>query len=248
VNDLITSSDTMTSIQIADLIGKQHPHIMRDIRDELEKLEAGGVNGESKFGLSSYTTDQNKELPCYILTREGILQLAARYDAVTRAKLIEMAMRSEQSRKAMSQIEILASVAAEMAKQEQQMKVLSSSVESVQTEVQEMREVIELTSDNWRKGVVLLVNRIARKGGGCYKAVWEDIYKNLNSRLGANLDRRLDNKRMRMAENGSSKTERESITKLDIIGEDKKLIDGTVHLIKILAVKNGVRWSEKELQ
>lgn len=92
MNELIISTKPITSMQIAEIIGKQHQHIMRDIRDELERLEAGGINGESKFGLSSYTTEQNKILPCYQLSREGVLQLAARYDAVVRAKLIELAM------------------------------------------------------------------------------------------------------------------------------------------------------------
>lgn len=82
----------MTSMQIAEVTGKQHQHIMRDIRDEIEKLEAGGIDGASKFGLSSYTTEQNKEMPCFILTKEGVLQLAARYDAVVRAKLIKMVL------------------------------------------------------------------------------------------------------------------------------------------------------------
>jgi phage antirepressor YoqD-like protein len=96
MSDLITTIKTMTSIQIAELTGKQHKDILRDIRDESEKLQAGGICGERKFALSFYITDQNKELPCYELSREGVLQLAARYDAVTRAKLIEMAMRTEQ--------------------------------------------------------------------------------------------------------------------------------------------------------
>lgn len=88
MNALMTSQ-TMTSIQISELIGKQHKDVLRDIRDEAEKLAAGGIDGKRKFALSSYQTEQNKELPCYVLTKEGVLQLAARYDAVTRAKLIK---------------------------------------------------------------------------------------------------------------------------------------------------------------
>lgn len=87
---------TMTSMQIAKITGKLHHHILRDIKDELEKLAIGGLNGETKFGLSSYTTDQNKQMPCYNLTEKGVLQLAARYDAVTRAKLIDLAMKSNE--------------------------------------------------------------------------------------------------------------------------------------------------------
>jgi Rha family phage regulatory protein len=91
MNSLITFNK-MTSMEIAEITGKRHADIMRDIRDEIEKLEAGGIFGERKFALSSYTTDQNKEMPCYQLTEEGVMQLAARYDAVVRAKLIDKVM------------------------------------------------------------------------------------------------------------------------------------------------------------
>jgi len=95
MNELITSTKPTTSMEIVEITGKRHADIMRDIRDELDKLAEGGITGERKFALSSYTTSQNKIEPCYILTREGVLQLAARYDAVTRAKLIEIAMRQD---------------------------------------------------------------------------------------------------------------------------------------------------------
>ena len=39
--------------------------------------------------MSEYQDRTGRTLPMYILTREGVLQLAARYDAVVRFKLIE---------------------------------------------------------------------------------------------------------------------------------------------------------------
>jgi Rha family phage regulatory protein len=95
MSNLLTTVNKMTSMEIAEITGKRHADIMRDIRDEIEKLEAGGIFGERKFALSSYTTDQNKIMPCYQLSQEGVLQLAARYDAVVRAKLIEKVTRQD---------------------------------------------------------------------------------------------------------------------------------------------------------
>lgn len=130
MNDLITSTSTMTSMQIAEITGKQHQHIMRDIRDEVERLEAGGINGASKFGLSSYMSEQNKELPCYRLTREGVLQLAARYDAVTRAKLIERALESKTTLVAASESEarLLRAKAMEMNAKTRAFKVIMGGI------------------------------------------------------------------------------------------------------------------------
>ena len=78
----------MSSLEIAELTGKQHAHVMRDIRALLEQ----GVS-ESNFGLSSYKQSQPnggyKEVPCYNLTKKGSLILASGYNAVLREKIID---------------------------------------------------------------------------------------------------------------------------------------------------------------
>ena len=242
MNELITTVERMSSIQIAEIIGKLHKDVLRDIRDEAEKLAAGGIDGERKFALSSYLSEQNKELPCYNLTREGVLQLAARYDAVTRAKLIEMAMRSEQPRKAMTQIEILAGIAGEMAKQEQQMLAIAGTVSSIQSSMQDMRNVIALDPIGWREECLKLVRKIAIAWGGPHmnRDVWTEIYKLIDARAGVSLETRLTNKRRRMADEGICKSKRDNVNGLDIIGEDRKLIEITVHIVKQMAIKHGV--------
>lgn len=86
--DLILSKQTMSSLEIAELTGKQHAHVMRDIRNLLEL----GVS-ESNFGLSSYNQPQPnggyKKVDCYELTRKGSLILASGYNALLREKIID---------------------------------------------------------------------------------------------------------------------------------------------------------------
>lgn len=79
----------MTSLEVAEITGKEHKSILRDIRDEIEKLETQGIFTEHIFVLSEYHDKTGRTLPMYVLTRDGVLQLAARYDAVVRFKLIE---------------------------------------------------------------------------------------------------------------------------------------------------------------
>ena len=62
------------------------------LRLEIEKLENAGVPTHPKFGVRA-RMGITGEIPYYELSKEGVLQLAARYDAVIRAKLIELAMR-----------------------------------------------------------------------------------------------------------------------------------------------------------
>ncbi len=78
----------LDSRMIAHHFGKEHKNVLADIRDEMEKLKKAELGGQLIFQPSSYANNQNKVQPCYILTKAGALQLAARYDAVARRKLI----------------------------------------------------------------------------------------------------------------------------------------------------------------
>lgn len=85
----LTAVTQMTSLEVAEITGKEHKSVLRDIRDEIEKLETQGIFTEHIFVPSEYHDKTGRTLPMYVLTRDGVLQLAARYDAVVRFKLIE---------------------------------------------------------------------------------------------------------------------------------------------------------------
>ena len=80
----ISQVQGMTSLQIAEATGKRHDHIIRDIRNLLEK----GV-GAHNFGETSYTDKSNRQSPMYQLTPKGCLILASGYDPVLREKIID---------------------------------------------------------------------------------------------------------------------------------------------------------------
>lgn len=88
---ILGNENIMTSLEISEITGKRHDQILRDIRDEIEKLEKQGIGAEHIFVLGEYLDKNNQKRPMYSLTKEGVLQLAARYDAVVRFKLIEKA-------------------------------------------------------------------------------------------------------------------------------------------------------------
>ena len=88
---ILGNENIITSLEISEITGKRHDQILRDIRDEIEKLEKQGIGAEHIFVLGEYLDKNNQKRPMYSLTKEGVLQLAARYDAVVRFKLIEKA-------------------------------------------------------------------------------------------------------------------------------------------------------------
>ena len=90
---LLESKGTMTSLEIAEITGKEHYNILRDIRDEIDKL--GTERGQLIFEESYYINEQNKKQPMYVANVQGILQLGARYSADVRYKLIEKVTKKE---------------------------------------------------------------------------------------------------------------------------------------------------------
>ena len=88
--ETLERDDRMTSLQIAEVTGKQHKDIMRAIR----KMEPAWQNVcERNFTLTSREVEQPKggtrETPCYSLTKEECLYIATKFNDEARAKLIK---------------------------------------------------------------------------------------------------------------------------------------------------------------
>lgn len=71
----------VTSLQVAERFGKEHKHVLRDIRIILEADEDGF--SESNFGLSSYLTEQNKEMPMYVMSKDAFTLLTRSLTSAT---------------------------------------------------------------------------------------------------------------------------------------------------------------------
>ena len=89
------NKDGMTSLEIAEVTGKQHAHVMRDIRNIIGQ----GVN-QSNFGLVKYQDKKGEMRDMYSLTPKGCLILASGYDALLRERIIDRLETLEKSAKA----------------------------------------------------------------------------------------------------------------------------------------------------
>lgn len=79
----IIKNETMTSVEIAEVTGKRHDNVVRDIQNIL-KQGVDALNFEETF----YTDKANRQQRCYSLTKKGCLILASGYDALLREKII----------------------------------------------------------------------------------------------------------------------------------------------------------------
>lgn len=90
---LLESKGTMTSLEIAEITGKEHYNILADIRDEIKKL--GEERAALIFQGGEYKDKNNQNRPMFIANIQGVLQLGARYSADVRYKLIEKVTKKE---------------------------------------------------------------------------------------------------------------------------------------------------------
>lgn len=85
MNELITNSQRMTSLEIAELSGKNHKDVMRAIRNMEDAWEK--VNGRN-FALVEYKDVKGELRPCYNLTKTECLYIATKFNDEARAKLV----------------------------------------------------------------------------------------------------------------------------------------------------------------
>lgn len=129
-----------------------------------------------------------------------------------------------------------------IANNELEQKKLKAAVEETKEEIKGIREAVTLNPNAWRKDTSILVNKIANKLGGFehIEPIRKEAYALLNSSYGVDINRRLLNKKKNMALEGCSKSKIDKVNYLDVIAEDKKLINGYINIIGRLAVKYGV--------
>lgn len=62
---------TITSMEVAQMVGKEHSKLLRDIRTYISQLGEARIGFSDYFGESTYITEQNKTLPCFLVTKKG---------------------------------------------------------------------------------------------------------------------------------------------------------------------------------
>lgn len=179
VIEFVDVKQTMSSLEIARLTGKDHAHIMRDIRNmepAWEKIS------QSKFGLASYSDAQGKQRPCYELTKTECLYVATKFNDEARAKLVirweELERKERANMIALPDFTDPAEAAIAWAKQYNDKKVLMLENKQLEEEnIQLVLENQELKNDKnyldliMRSKALLTISQIAQDYGMSGKAL-----------------------------------------------------------------------------
>ena len=232
------------SRDVAEIVDKPHDQLMRSIRTYIEYMESAIMQTADFFVPSTYLDAQNQERPCYLITKKGCDMVANKmtgekgvlFTAAYVTKFEEMEKELTAPMQNLSpQLQLL--ITMEL-KQNEMQKEITQNAEAVQS----IRDVVSLNTTSWRIDSSVLIGKMAHEMGGSehIRDLRKESYKLLDTRMGVSLGIRLTNKRRRMAEEGICKSKRENFNPLDVIAEDKKLVEGYVAIIKDMAIRYGV--------
>lgn len=127
-----------------------------------------------------------------------------------------------------------------VAEQQLQQKRLEQKVDNIS-------EIVALNSTDWRKDTTNILNKISKKNGGYdqYRNIRNESYELLEQRANCNLNIRVTNKQKKMALEGTPKSRIDKVSKLDVIEEDKRLLEIYLAVVKEMAIKYNVKMEDE---
>lgn len=241
---------TLTSNEVAEMIGTTNGELMKAIRTYIGYLAEGEIPSGDFFVESTYKDSNNQVRPNYLLTKQGCemvsnkltgakgVQFTAKY--VSRFNKMENRIKEKEldTSTLSPELQMFNGLFQSLAKQELATKQLETKVDNIS-------EIVALNTTDWRKESQKLVRKIGTSQGGVYQEISAEIYTETERRAGANLSQRLTNKRRRMAEEGVSKSKRERLNKVDVIADDKRLVEIYLAVVKEFAIKYGIYFKEE---
>ncbi len=153
MSNIISRKVEVSSLYIAEITGKDHKHVLRDIKTQLDQIY--GENGASKFE-ATYTHPQNKqEYKCYKLPKTEALLVVSGYDANIRFKIIKRLEELEQNLKQQQSIpnpknftmQAIAQMANSFIEMEQNLtQNFTNGINEVKDDLQELKDTSALDS------------------------------------------------------------------------------------------------------
>lgn len=139
------------------------------------------------------------------------------------------------------QMQLMNMLVESMSKNELEQKRQAEKLEQLDDKVTSIKDVVALNPTQWRKDSANIINKIAKDLGGYehIRPIRDEIYRLLEQRMGVALNIRLTNKKKTMSLNGVCKSKIDKLNQLDVIADDKKLIEGYIAIVKEMAVKYG---------
>ena len=163
------------SREVAEMVGKQHNELLKDIRRYAEQLGEGKIPQSDFFTESTYVNSQNKRMPCYQVTKKGCEFIAHKLTGVKgtefTAKYINRFHEMEDAIKAHiptgNELIALAVVEAQklLAQKEEEIKQLEDSVQQMDKVITELTPKADYADRILSSNDCMTVTQIAQDYG-----------------------------------------------------------------------------------
>lgn len=247
MTDIILSTQNgepvASSRQIADNFEKRHDHVMRDI-DTIKK----DVPNFGEMFFETETPDTyGRPQRTYLMNRDGFSLLVMGFTGKAalewKLKYItafnEMEKKLKESSPDYSELSPTLRYLIEMEQRQHQQE---QALAQTNQRVDEIRELVALNPNGWRKTTTRMIVKIAQKMGGNQHIgdVYREAYDLMEERGHYRLSIRTENIRAEMRRGNASKSRIEKVSQLDAIAADPRAIELWTKIIAETAVKYGV--------
>nr|WP_232620916.1 BRO family protein [Virgibacillus massiliensis] len=105
--------------------------------------------------------------------------------------------------------------------------------------VNNISNIVSMDNVGWRGKTDAVLKKISRKWSGVepYRSVRNLSYERFEKRAGCKLEIRLNNRKERASGRGMTKSYVNKINKLDVIAEDKRLVEIYIQVVKEMAIQ-----------
>lgn len=197
---LIETEKSITSMEVAEMVDKDHSKLLRNIRNYIEQLAEAKIGLGEFFTESTYLDANNQSRPCYMVTKKGCEFIAHKLTGIKGTEFTARYINrfhemdehiSTRKLTALEQLQL----------QSQAILEVNSKVDGVSAEVNDMRaelanlkmdlpilpiEADRITEAVKKKGVCIMggKNSNAYNDAGLRARVYSDIYSTLKRNFG----------------------------------------------------------------
>ncbi|MGJ8729316.1 Rha family transcriptional regulator [Listeria aquatica] len=246
MNGLVVLKDhqaVTSSLNVANIFGKQHKDVLKAIRN----IKIDQRNFAQMFKESSEPDSYGRDRKVIYMNRDGFTFIAFGFTGAKadefKLKYIEAFNEMEQYIK--KQLDT-SNLSPELQMFNQMFLAVANAereAKEAKTEINDMKMIFSVNANEWRDKVKTILRKIANNFGGTepFRSVINMSYERFESRAHCDLNRRLENRKIKMSAKGMSKASIQKLNKLDCIAEEKRLIEIYLTVVKEMAIQFGIK-------
>lgn len=135
----INTDKTITSMEVAEMVGKEHSKLLRDIRTYTEQLNEANLGLVDFFQQSTYIDKKGETRPCYNVTKKGCEFIAHKLTGIKgtafTARYINRFHDMAEELKPKSPAEMLVVYANQLLENERRMNTIESKVNEINARI-----------------------------------------------------------------------------------------------------------------